>query len=74
MWNGLKVNSYDPYVANQTVSNKQHKVVWHVDNPKSSNANSKVNDNFLKWLEKMYEDEKVAQVNSSLERFKIILQ
>jgi hypothetical protein len=62
---GFKVNPYNPCVARQTVNNKQHTVTWHVNNLKSSHINSKVNDNFLKWLEKMYGDEKVAPVKSS---------
>jgi hypothetical protein len=64
----FKVNSYDPCVANRTVSNKQHMVTWHVDNLKSSHVYSKVNDDFLKWLEKMCGDKKVAPVKSSRDK------
>jgi hypothetical protein len=65
---GFKVNPYDPCVANQTVNNKQHTVTWHVDNLKASHSDSKVNDDFLKWLEKMYGNEKVAPVKSSRDK------
>ena len=51
---GFKINPYDPCVANRTVRGKQHTVVFHVDDLKCSNADKKVNTEFLKWLNKMY--------------------
>ena len=47
-------NPYDPCVANQMVKEKQQTVRFHVDNLMSSHMDSKVNDEFLKWLNKMY--------------------
>ena len=62
---GFKTNPYDPCVANQVINGKEHTVTWHVDDLKSSHVDAKVNDHFLKWLEKMYGDEKLAPVKSS---------
>ena len=47
-------NSYDPCVANRERDGKQHTVVFHVDDLKSSHVNSKVNDEFATWLVKKY--------------------
>jgi hypothetical protein len=43
-------------------------VTWHVDDLKSGHVDSKINDDFLKWLKKMYGDEKVAPVKSSRDK------
>jgi Reverse transcriptase (RNA-dependent DNA polymerase) len=51
---GFKFNPYDPCVANRMVNNKQHTVLFHVDDLKSSHVDKKVNDDFFKWLQKMY--------------------
>ena len=51
---GFEFNPYDPCVANRTVNGKQHTVLFHVDDLKSSHVDSKVNDKFLKWLNEMY--------------------
>jgi hypothetical protein len=51
---GFKVNSYTPCVANRLVREKLHTITWHVNNIKSSHEDPRVNDNFLKWLEKKY--------------------
>ena len=47
-------NPYDPCVANRERDGKQHTVVFHVDDLKSSHVNSKVNDEFAAWLVKKY--------------------
>jgi hypothetical protein len=65
---GFKVNPYDPCVANRMIDQKQHTITWHVDDLKSSHVNSKVNDEFLKWLEKMYGDTNLAPVKSSRDK------
>jgi hypothetical protein len=62
---GFKINPYDPCVANRTIKNKQHTVTWHVDDLKSSHVDSTVNDEFFKWLEKMYGDSKLAPVKAT---------
>ena len=47
-------NPYDPCVANRIVEGKQHTIRFHVDDLKSSHVDKKVNDEFLKWLNKKY--------------------
>ena len=51
---GFKFNRYDPCVANRMVQGKQQTVRFHVDDLMSSHAMRKVNDEFLKWLNKKY--------------------
>ncbi|MGC9293583.1 MAG: reverse transcriptase domain-containing protein, partial [Acidobacteriaceae bacterium] len=51
---GFVFNPYDPCVANKVVNNKQHTVRFHVDDLMSSHVDTKINDNFEKWLNKMY--------------------
>ena len=51
---GFEFNPYDPCVANRQVHGKQHTVRFHVDDLMSSHVNKKVNDKFLKWLNKKY--------------------
>ena len=51
---GFVFNPYDACVANRMVDGKQHTVRFHVDDLKSSHVNASVNDEFYKWLNKMY--------------------
>jgi hypothetical protein len=51
---GFKFNPYDPCVANRKVHGSQHTVRFHVDDMMSSHRHKKVNDEFLKWLNKHY--------------------
>ena len=51
---GFKFNPYNPCVANQMISNKQHTIIFHVDDLKSSHEDRKVNDKFEKWLQDKY--------------------
>jgi Reverse transcriptase (RNA-dependent DNA polymerase) len=51
---GFVFNPYDPCVANREVDRKQHTVRFHVDDLMSSHVDPEVNDEFLKWLNKMY--------------------
>jgi hypothetical protein len=51
---GLKFNPYDPCVANRTEKGSQHTLLFHVDDLKSSHKDSKVNDQFDKWLQEDY--------------------
>ena len=53
---GFKVNPYDPCVANRIVRGSQQTVCWHVDDLKSSHLLTKVNDEFLEWLNQKYGD------------------
>ena len=49
-------------MANRIVRNRQHTVIWHVDDLKSSRVNKEVNDDFLSWLEKKYADDGAGKV------------
>jgi hypothetical protein len=51
---GFKFNPYDPCVANRTEKRSQHTLLFHVDDLKSSHKDSKVNDQFDKWLQENY--------------------
>ena len=51
---GFKFNPYDPCVANRVVRKLQQTIVFHVDDLKSSHKDPKVNDEFVKWLNKNY--------------------
>ncbi len=51
---GFKFNPYDPCVANRIVKGKQQTIRFHVDDLKSSHIDSRVNDLFLHWLNRMY--------------------
>lgn len=61
---GFVVNPYDICVANRMVDGKQQTITWHVDDLKSSHVNSKVNDEFIEWLEKMYGDDELGHVKA----------
>ena len=60
---GFEVNPYDLCVANHIVQ-EQDTVCWHVDDLKSSHIDSKVNDEFLKWLIKTYASDEIGQVKA----------
>ena len=51
----FKFNPYDACVANKQVKGKQQTVRFHVDDLMSSHVDSKVNDEFAKWLNKCVE-------------------
>jgi hypothetical protein len=51
---GFKFNPYDPCVANRTEKGSQHALLFHVDDLKSSHIDSKVNNQFDKWLQENY--------------------
>ncbi|KAL7554280.1 hypothetical protein ACHAWF_017723 [Thalassiosira exigua] len=51
---GIKLNPYDPCVANKTVSGSQLAVIWHVDNLKISHKNLKVVTKFISYLIGIY--------------------
>ena len=61
---GFRINPYDPCVANRMVNGKQHTVTWHVDDLKSSHVDSKVNDEFLKWLKAKYASDNIGTVKA----------
>jgi hypothetical protein len=50
----FKFNTYDPCVANRKVNSATQTIRFHVDDLKSSHIDSKVNDNFLSWLNHRY--------------------
>jgi Reverse transcriptase (RNA-dependent DNA polymerase) len=63
---GYRVNPYDPCVANRIVKNgKRHTITWHVDDLKSSHEDAKGNDEFHKWLDMKYEDDKHGKVQAT---------
>ncbi len=51
---GYKFNPYEPCVANKLIQGHNHTVRFHVDDLMASHLLKKVNDKFLKWLNKMY--------------------
>jgi hypothetical protein len=59
------VNPYDPCVANRMVKGKQHTVTWHVDDLKSSHIDSKVNEEFLVWLQEKYASDKIGEIKAT---------
>ncbi len=59
---GFRVNPYDPCVANRIVKNRQHTVIWHVDDLKSTHVNREVNYGFVSWLKKKYANDGVGKV------------
>ena len=59
------MNPYYAGVANRTVNGKQHTVAWHVDDLNSIHVDPKVNDDFQKWLEKMYGSDDIGHVEAS---------
>jgi hypothetical protein len=52
------------YNANHIINDMQHKVMWHVDDLKSSHFDPKINEESREWLNKMYGDPKVAPVKA----------
>ena len=51
---GFVFNPCNACIANQMVNSKQHTVLFHVDNLKSSHVDPKVNDDFLEFLNRKY--------------------
>ena len=47
-------NPYDPCVANRLKEGKQQTVRFHVDDLMSSHINTRINDEFAKWLQNKY--------------------
>jgi hypothetical protein len=53
---GFKFNPYDSCAMNRTEKGSQHTLLFQVDDLKSSHKDSKVNDQFDKWLQENYEE------------------
>ena len=47
---GFKINPYNWCVANKVVNREQQTILWHVDDLKSSNMDSKIQDEFIQWI------------------------
>ena len=47
-------------MATKIVEESHYTVVWQVDDLKSSHIDPMVSNNFHKWLEKVYGDEKIG--------------
>ena len=60
---GFKFNDFDSCVANREVEGSQHTIRYHVDDVISSHLNSKVNDDFAKWANKVYGKLKPVEVH-----------
>ena len=52
--NGFMFNPCDACVANKMANKKQQTIRFHVDDVMSSHVDTKVNDDFEKWLNKMH--------------------
>jgi hypothetical protein len=61
---GFEVNPSDPCIANRIIKGKQHTVSWHIDNLKSRHIDSTINDEFLKWLQKVYASDEIGEVKA----------
>ena len=61
---GFKINPYNPCIANRIIQGKQHTVIWHIDNLKSSHMNPEVNNEFLHWLKKTYTSENIGKIKA----------
>ena len=61
---GYKLNPYDPCIANKMINGKQHTIAWHVDDLKISHVDSKVNDDFVKWVDELYGDDEIGRVKA----------
>jgi Reverse transcriptase (RNA-dependent DNA polymerase) len=61
---GFKVNPYDPALPTGLSVEKRQTVTWHVDDLKSSHVNRRVNDEFRKWLDMKYGDDKIGRVRA----------
>ena len=58
------MNTYDACVANIMVNGKQHIVACNFDNLKSSHVDPNFNNDFYKWLEKMYGSNYIGHVEA----------
>jgi hypothetical protein len=54
MEEGYEINPYDICVGNKMINGSQHTVMWHVDDLKASHVDPKVNDNFIKSLNREF--------------------
>jgi hypothetical protein len=61
-------------VANRVIDWRQHTVVWHVADLKSSHKSAQVNDNFHDWLNKIYGKQKIGNEKVIDEQFITIWQ
>ena len=59
----FKFNNYDPCVANQDIRGKQHTICFHVNDLKSSHKDKRVNNDFMKLLERKYGQHGKVQVH-----------
>ena len=62
---GYTINPYDPCIANKIINGKQHTITWHVDDLKISHVDPKVNDEFIKWVDKLYGDDEIGRVKAT---------
>ena len=60
---GFKLNIQDLCVANKIVDDKQHTIVWHVEDVKSSHVYPKVNDEFIQWTKENDKEKEIGISN-----------
>ena len=65
---GFVINLYDPCVADRFIRGKQHTMLWHVDDLKSSHVDLKVNNGFHIWLKTKNGDPKLGKVKAVREK------
>ena len=58
----FKFNPYDSCVANTIIEGETLPIVFHVDDIKASNKDTKVVETFEQWIEFMYGDQKFGKV------------
>ena len=51
---GFEINPCDPFVANKMVNGEQQSILWHVDDLKSSDMDTKVQEEFVQWIRDTY--------------------
>ena len=66
---GYVINSYDAWLDNKIINNKQHALTWHVDDVKSAHVSPKVNDEFAIWCEGKYGSDVLVYVTLTRRNF-----
>jgi hypothetical protein len=59
---GYFVNWIEVKPHDRTVNGKEHTITWHIDDLKSIDMDSKVNDQFWEWIKKIYTSDKNGEV------------
>ena len=62
---GHEVNPCNPCVANKMVNGRQHTILWHANDLKSSHVDPKVNDAFCKWIDDKHGDNEIRRAKAA---------